>query len=272
MEDGPAVWPGRAGRGIPSHAERAATCCPAQMRAEGKEDGETDRPEGQSVSFIRHPENREAIRPNPRGDWPDIHPTAYVDPAARVIGRIRIGPRVFLGPGAVIRADEAGKDGEVRPIVLEAECNVQDGVIIHALAGTEVVIGHRTSLAHGAIVHGPCRIGGGCFVGFGAVVFKADLGPGVFVGARAVVENVKMPADMFVPSSASISQDRVAQLRTTTSHERGFMAEVVEMNLKLAEGYLASAEVKHPLGHCTNDRQQGGPPADRPTTAIDADR
>ena len=184
------------------------------------------------------------IRPNPKGDWPDIHPTTYVDPTAQVIGCVRIGPRVFLGPNAVIRADEVDKNGQVSPIVVEAECNVQDGVIIHGLAGTEVTIGRRTSLAHGAIIHGPCRIGERCFVGFGAVVFKAKVGPGVFIAARTVVEDVDVPANTFIPSLAFVSQDRVSQLRETEPQEREFMEKVIETNLKLAEGYLGSAKAK----------------------------
>ena len=187
---------------------------------------------------------RMCIRPNPRGDWPEVHPSAYVDPTVQVIGRVWIGPRVFVGPNAVIRADELDKDGEVKAIVVEAECNVQDGVIIHALAGTQVTIGRRTSLAHGAIVHGPCSLGERCFVGFGAVVFKAKVGPGVFIAARAVVEEVDVPANTFIPSFAFISQDRFGRLRKTNPHERGFMEEVVEVNLRLAEGYLGSAQVK----------------------------
>jgi len=189
-------------------------------------------------------DSQTCIRPNPRGDWPDVDPAAYIDPTARVIGRVRIGPLVFIGPGAVIRADEADRDGEVAPIVVEAECNVQDGVVIHALGGTQVTIGRRTSLAHGAIVHGPCSLGERCFVGFGGVVFKATVGPGVFIAARAVVQEAEVPANLFVPPSAAISQYTVGQLRTTTSQERGFMGDVVEANLKLAEGYLSLAQAK----------------------------
>jgi carbonic anhydrase/acetyltransferase-like protein (isoleucine patch superfamily) len=178
------------------------------------------------------------IRPNPRGDWPEVHPTAYVDPTAQVIGRVQVGPDVFIGPNAVIRADECDTGDEVRAIILEAECNVQDGVIIHALAGAEVTIGQRTSLTHGVIVHGPCRIGEGCFIGFGAVVFASQLGRGVFAASRAVIENVNVPADTFIPAFTFISQDRINRLRKTEPKERNFMADVVRAHLELAEGYL----------------------------------
>ena len=181
---------------------------------------------------------RPNVRANPNGDLPEIDPTAYIDPSAQLIGAVRIGPRVFVGPNAVIRADELSPDGDVKPIIIEAECNIQDGVIIHALAGTHVTVGPRTSLSHGAIVHGPCSLGGGCFVGFGAVVFKARIGSGVFISARAVIEGPDVPADAFVPSSAFSSQDQIDQLRRTDPHRREFMEKVVQMNLKLAENYL----------------------------------
>ena len=188
---------------------------------------------------------RMCIRPNPHGDWPEVDPAAYLAPTAQVIGRVRIGPGVLVGPNAVIRADEAGADGVVSPIVVEAQSNVQDGVIIHALASAEVTIGQRTSLAHGAIIHGPCRIGGGCFVGFGAVVFQAAVGSGAFIAARAVVEGVDVPANAFVPSATSVSRDTVvSQLRKTTPAEREFMENVIEANLKLTRGYLNVAQGK----------------------------
>lgn len=176
------------------------------------------------------------IRPNPRGDWPEVHPTAYVDPSAQVIGRVQIGPSVFVGPNAVIRADECDTDGEVKAIIVEAESNVQDDVIIHALAGSEVTIGQRTSLSHGAVVHGPCRISEGGFIGFGAVFFTSQLGRGVFVASRAVVENVNVPADTFIPAFTFISQDRINRLRKTEPKERSFMADVVSEVMTILAG------------------------------------
>jgi carbonic anhydrase/acetyltransferase-like protein (isoleucine patch superfamily) len=184
------------------------------------------------------------IRPNPRGDWPQIDKSAYVDLSAQVIGLVRIGPRVFIGPNVVIRADEVDKDGQVKPIVIEALCNVQDGVIIHALAGTEVTIGQLTSLAHGAIVHGPCSVGERCFVGFGAVLFKTKVGTGVFIGPRAVVQEAIVPANKCTPPCAFICQDQVSQLRQTTPQQRGFMEEVTKTNLRLVEGYLRLQQIE----------------------------
>jgi len=75
------------------------------------------------------------ILENHAGDRPRIAPTAWVHPTAVVIGNVEIADRVLIDPNAVIRADEPGPDGTVGMIALEAEVNVQDGVIIHALGG-----------------------------------------------------------------------------------------------------------------------------------------
>ncbi len=184
------------------------------------------------------------LRPNPNGDVPQVDPTAYADPSAQLIGRVTIGPRVYIGPNAVLRADEPDPAGEVAPITIEADCNVQDGVIVHALAGSAVTVGPRTSLAHGAIIHGPCRVGAGSFVGFGAVVFGAEVGTGVFIAARAVVQDVNIPADAFVPAATCPTQDQLGQLRETDPTEREFMAKVVQMNLALAADYLAAGQYR----------------------------
>jgi hypothetical protein len=36
---------------------------------------------------------RDGIRPNPLGDWPQIDPTAFVDPSAQIMGNVQIGPK-----------------------------------------------------------------------------------------------------------------------------------------------------------------------------------
>ena len=180
------------------------------------------------------------IRSNPNGDLPKVDPTAYIDPSAQVIGNVHIGAKVFVGPNAVVRADESDAKGQVHSIEIGSECNIQDGVIIHALGGTSVTIGKRTSLAHGCVVHGPCTIGKECFIGFRAVVYKAALEDGVFVNASAVVQGVDLAANSFIPSGAVVSSsDDVARLVSTTSKvDREFSKKIVKANLALTKGYL----------------------------------
>ncbi len=172
---------------------------------------------------------------------PSIDPSAFIADTARIIGNVVIHPGVFVGYGAVIRADEAGSDGKVTRIEIGPQCNVQEGVIIHALGGTGVKIGPRCSLAHGSIVHGPCEIGADSFVGFGATIFKANIGVGTFVAARALVQGVEIPAGSSIPPAAKILTPAHAnQLEKATESDISFMKEIVETNIKLLKGYKRS--------------------------------
>lgn len=180
-----------------------------------------------------------SLRPNPNGDWPQVDSTAYIDPTAQIIGNVQIDAQVFIGPNAVVRADETDDNGNVSPIEIGPECNVQDGVIIHALAGTTVTVGRRSSLGHGCIIHGPCALGAGCFVGFRAVIYDSILGDGAFVGAGAVVQGVDLGPKALVPPIVSVlCQEHVIKFVSTTNPtECKFMEKVVTANMALAEGY-----------------------------------
>ncbi|MBC7253438.1 MAG: carbonate dehydratase [Actinobacteria bacterium] len=176
---------------------------------------------------------RAGTREDTSGRRPRVAGSSFLDPTASVIGNVVIGDEVFVGPGAVIRADEPGST-----IVISDRCNVQDRVIIHALEGTTVTVGPETSLAHGCIVHGPCEIGAGCFVGFGSVVFKASLGDGTVVGHLAVVEGVEIGAGRRVGSGCVIDSPKaVRQLGVCGEEETEFAGKVVAMNLLLLRGY-----------------------------------
>ena len=80
------------------------------------------------------------IKPNPEGQKPKIDKSAYIDETASVIGNVTLGKNVFVGPGAVIRADEIGAS-----IVIGDNCNIQDRVVVHGLEGSEVKVGDHVT-------------------------------------------------------------------------------------------------------------------------------
>lgn len=170
---------------------------------------------------------------NPQGDYPQIDNSAYVDPTAVIIGKVSMGGNVFVGPGAVIRADEPDSS-----IVIKDNCNVQDRVIIHTLENSSVLVEENTSLAHGCIIHGPCKIGRNCFVGFGSVVFNAEIGEGVAVKHLAVIEGVNILSERVVESSRVInSEDDARELRCVNNNLKNFVKKVNDRNLGLVRGY-----------------------------------
>ena len=181
---------------------------------------------------------RPVCQPNPAGDWPSVHPTAYVHPSAQLIGNVHVGKHVFVGPGAILRADETGPDGRTAPVVVAPGCNIQDGVVVHALGGTSVRIATKTSLSHGCIVHGPCQIGRGSFIGFRSVVFDARLGCRVYVGAGSIVQGTDLDDDVLVrPGICLTAPPRAGLLARTSPKERLFMRSVIRANLRLARDY-----------------------------------
>lgn len=93
---------------------------------------------------------------------PQIHPTAYVDPDASVIGWVEIGAHCFVGPGARIRGDNA-------KITIGDYSNVQDNAIIHVSPGFPATLGQHVTVAHNTIIHG-CTIGDRVLVGMNCVV------------------------------------------------------------------------------------------------------
>lgn len=173
------------------------------------------------------------IKSNPSGDYPQIHKDACIDDSAVIVGRVSIGKNVFIAPHAVIRADEPKS-----AIIIKTNCNIQDGVLVHALSGSRVIVNEAVSLSHGCIVHGPATIGKNCFIGFGSVVFKARLGKGVVVKHLAVVEGVEIPAHRLVESHKVVSsQKEVKDLGFANKEIKAFAKAVIKANLALFRGY-----------------------------------
>lgn len=173
--------------------------------------------------------------PNPNGQFPKVSNKAWIFDTALIIGNVIIEENVFVGPNTVIRADEPGSS-----VIIQRNCNVQDNVVIHSLSNSEVKIGNNTSLAHGCIVHGPCKIGENCFVGFGAVVFDCDLGEDTLVLHRAVVRGVEILPHKVVPDGTVITDQKNASLlEDITTNFAEFKKSVVRGNLELVNGYKA---------------------------------
>lgn len=178
------------------------------------------------------------IRRNPRGDTPEIAAGAFIDPTAIICGRVIVEDDVFVGPYAVIRADEVDEAGDLEPIRIGRGSNIQDGVVIHCKSGAAVTIGSHTSIAHRSIVHGPCVVGSRVFVGFNTVLFDCTVGDGVVIRHNSVVEACQLPAGLLVPSTTTVRTDSdVRALGPAGAEESAFSEDVAATNIDLARGY-----------------------------------
>jgi phenylacetic acid degradation protein len=129
------------------------------------------------------------------GVVPVINPTAFVHPAAVLIGDVIIGPGCFVGACAVLR-------GDFGRIVLEHGSNVQETCVVHSFPNVEVTIGPDGHIGHGAVLHG-CRIGRNAMVGMNAVIMdEACIGENAIVGAMAFVKaGAQIPANSLAVGS-----------------------------------------------------------------------
>ncbi|MBU2641009.1 MAG: carbonate dehydratase [Thiobacillus sp.] len=178
------------------------------------------------------------IRRNPSGHLPVVHDSAFVDPTAILCGKVIVEENVFIGPYAVIRADEVDENGEMEAIIIGANSNIQDGVVIHCKAGGGVTIGRGSSIAHRSIVHGPCTVGDNVFIGFNSVLFNCVVGAGSVVRHNSVVEGCEVPPGFYIPSTANIhSNEELAGIERVTPDASGFSESVAHANNELVKGY-----------------------------------
>jgi carbonic anhydrase/acetyltransferase-like protein (isoleucine patch superfamily) len=180
------------------------------------------------------------IRKNPRGDLPQIHQSAFVDPTAILCGMVIVEENVFIGPYAVIRADEVDANGNMQPIRIGANSNIQDGVVIHSKSGAAVNIGQHTSIAHRAIVHGPCTVGDNVFIGFNSVLFNCVVEHQCVVRHNAVVDGVHLPSGFYVPSTERIGpKTDLSTIARVSAQATEFSEDVARTNVELVRGYKA---------------------------------
>ena len=178
------------------------------------------------------------IRKNPSGELPVIHESAYVDQTAIICGKVIVGENVFIGPYAVIRADEVNDEGGMEPIIIGANSNIQDGVVIHSKSGGLVKIGEFTSIAHRSIVHGPCIVGNRVFIGFNSVLFNCVVGDGSVVRHNSVVEGCELPEGFYIPSTTHIhSNSDLSKIEPVTPQASDFSEAVAHTNIDLVKGY-----------------------------------
>ncbi|WP_245827639.1 carbonate dehydratase [Paenisporosarcina indica] len=188
------------------------------------------------------------ISPNPKTSFnpvqifPKIDKTSFISQFSSVIGDVTIRNNVYVAPNVSIRADEG------TPFYIGSNTNIQDGVILHGLLNKRIsvggkrysiFIGNEVTIAHGALVHGPCCIDDKVFVGFNAIVYRAIIGRGSFISYNAVVTNgVRIPPNRFVPPGANIdSQEKADALSPVPEDSNEFAREVQRVNQEFPASY-----------------------------------
>ncbi len=116
------------------------------------------------------------------GRRPRIDDTAYVSPAALIIGDVVVGKECFIGHNVCIKGDYGS-------VVIGDYTNVQENCVIHARPGEKAVIGDWVTIGHGAVIHG-AEIRDWAIIGMSSVVSDHSVvGPWAVIAEGAVVVN-----------------------------------------------------------------------------------
>jgi len=147
-----------------------------------------------------------------QGKKPLLSKDVFIAEGARIIGDVEMGEKSSVWFNVVIR-------GDVAPIRIGEETNIQDNAVIHGTWNkAEVKIGKKVTIGHSAILHG-CTVGDQCLIGMGSIIMDgAVIGENSIVAAGSLVtEGSKFPSGMLIlgrPAKA---------LRSLTPEELAFL-------------------------------------------------
>ncbi|MGZ8409026.1 MAG: phenylacetic acid degradation protein PaaY [Hyphomicrobium sp.] len=114
------------------------------------------------------------------GVIPVVHPTAFVHPAAVLIGDVIIGPGSYIAPCASLR-------GDIGRIVVGAGANIQDHCLLHCFPDAACIVEDEGHIGHGAVLHGAI-VRRHALVGMNAVLMDGSIvGEAAFVAAMSFV-------------------------------------------------------------------------------------
>jgi carbonic anhydrase/acetyltransferase-like protein (isoleucine patch superfamily) len=176
-----------------------------------------------------------------RGVLPRVHPSAFIDDSAQVIGDVEIGEECGVWMCAVIR-------GDVHSIRVGRRSNIQDGTIVHAMTGTHpTTIGDNVTIGHGALIHG-CTIENEVLIGMGAIVLNgARVGSGSIVAAGTLIaEGMTVPPKSLVMGSPGkvkrlLTHAEVADIMVYAERYVGYRIE-----------YMSRSATDEPAKHAEN--------------------
>lgn len=116
-----------------------------------------------------------------RGLTPKIADDVFVAPNAALVGDVEVGAGSSIWYSVTLR-------GDVMPIRIGNEVNIQDGSVVHGTyqeCGT--TIHDRVTIGHMVMLHG-CEIGRGSLVGMGAIIMdRCQVGEHSLIGAGTLL-------------------------------------------------------------------------------------
>ena len=168
-----------------------------------------------------------------KGDKPELHPTVFVAPGAKVIGKVQVGEESTIWFNTVLRGDEG-------PISIGKRCSIQDNSTIHLYEGAPVEIEDEVTVGHNVILHG-CKVGKRSIIGMGSTILDhAEIGEECIIGANTLIPSGKKipPRSLVVGSPGKVVRElndrdlELIQLSIDTYVEKGYDYREIFQNLE----------------------------------------
>lgn len=128
-----------------------------------------------------------------RGKSPQIHPNTFIAKSSDILGDVTLEEGSSVWFQAVLR-------GDVMPIFVGKNSNIQDGSVIHGSYNkAQTVIKENVTVGHKVILHG-CTIESNSLIGMGSIVMdNAVIPKNCVVGAGSLVtENATFDEGMLI--------------------------------------------------------------------------
>jgi carbonic anhydrase/acetyltransferase-like protein (isoleucine patch superfamily) len=150
----------------------------------------------------------------------------YVAHNATITGNVIISENASVWFNAVVR-------GDVAPVSIGRNVNVQDGAVIHCDTGFPNTIEDDVTIGHGAIVHGEL-VGRGSLIGIHATLLgRTRIGIECLIAAGAVV-----PPGLIVPDRMVVMGVPGKIVRPVKVDELKYMQWLAPHYVTLAEKYV----------------------------------
>src|SRR5712691_6778439 len=142
------------------------------------------------------------------GVHPQIHPTAFIEESARVVGDVHVGAQSSIWFNSVVR-------GDMFYIRIGNRTNVQDNCVLHTRTGAHpVLLEDEVTVGHSVTLHG-CHVERGSLIGIGSILLDD-----VRIGARSLVAagSLLTPGTIVPPRSLVMGRPGVVK-RPLTAEE-----------------------------------------------------
>src|SRR5438270_3450972 len=155
-----------------------------------------------------------------RGKRPEIAASAYIDPAAVIIGDVVVGADSSVWPCSVVR-------GDVHYIRIGARTNIQDGCVLHVMRDEyPLILGDDVTVGHSVTLHS-CTIESRCLIGMGSIILN-----GVKIGAGSIIAAGTLLPDKTVVEPGSLWMGSPGKFRRKVAEKDH------ETILRYAKNYL----------------------------------